>query len=85
MHAESEVRIPLVTGGKTVHDVSEDIAGRVEERPSITWMLAMAVSLAQKEEEINQKNRITTNTKMSIRTESYNKILQTRYPSVFSH
>ena len=56
MHAESEVRIPLVTGGKTVHDVSEDIAGRVEERPSITWMLAMAVSLAQKEEEINQKN-----------------------------
>ena len=46
MHAESEVRIPLVTGGKTVHDVSEDIAGRVEERPSITWMLAMAVSLA---------------------------------------
>lgn len=46
MHAESEVRIPLVTGGKTVHDVSEDIAGRVEERPSVTWMLAMAVSLA---------------------------------------
>lgn len=46
MHAESEVRIPLVTGGKTVHDVSNDIAGRVEEKPSITWMLAMAVSLA---------------------------------------
>ena len=46
MHAESEVRIPLVTGGKTVHDVSEDIAGRVEQRPTITWMLAMAVSLA---------------------------------------
>lgn len=46
MHAESEVRIPLVTGGKTVHDVSEDIAGRVEQKPTITWMLAMAVSLA---------------------------------------
>lgn len=45
MHAESEVRIPLVTGGKTVHDVSNDIAGRVEEKPSVTWMLAMAVSL----------------------------------------
>lgn len=45
MHAESEVRIPLVTGGKTVHDVSNDIAGRVEEKPSMTWMLAMAVSL----------------------------------------
>ena len=46
MHAESEVRIPLVTGGKSVHDVSEDIAGRVEQKPTITWMLAMAVSLA---------------------------------------
>ncbi len=46
MHAESEVRIPLVTGGKTVHDVSEDIAGRVEQKPTVTWMLAMAVSLA---------------------------------------
>jgi len=44
-HAEAEVRIPLVTGGKTVHDVSEDIAGRVEQRPTLTWMLAMAVSL----------------------------------------
>lgn len=44
-HAEAEVRVPLVTGGKTVHDVSEDIAGRVEQRPTLTWMLAMAVSL----------------------------------------
>ncbi len=44
-HAEAEVRIPLVTGGKTVHDVSADIAGRVEQKPTLTWMLAMAVSL----------------------------------------
>ncbi|MBC6399849.1 MAG: polysulfide reductase NrfD [Ekhidna sp.] len=44
-HAEAEVRIPLVTGGKTVRDVSEDIAGRVEQKPTLTWMLAMAVSL----------------------------------------
>ena len=43
--AEAEVRVPLVTGGKTVHDVSEDIAGRVEQKPTLTWMLAMAVSL----------------------------------------
>ena len=41
-HAEAAVRIPLVTGNKTVHDVSNDIAGRVEEKPSLTWMLAMA-------------------------------------------
>lgn len=45
-HAEAPVRIPLVTGNKTVHDVSEDIAGRVEQKPTITWMVAMAVSLA---------------------------------------
>ena len=45
-HAEAPVREPLVTGNKTVHDVSEDIAGRVEQKPTITWMLAMAVSLA---------------------------------------
>ncbi|MBC6409588.1 MAG: polysulfide reductase NrfD [Ekhidna sp.] len=44
-HAEAEVRIPLVTGGKTIRDVSEDIAGRVEQKPTLTWMLAMAVSL----------------------------------------
>ncbi|NQZ76492.1 MAG: polysulfide reductase NrfD [Ekhidna sp.] len=45
-HAEAPVRIPLITGNKTLHDVSEDIAGRVEQKPTITWMLAMAVSLA---------------------------------------
>ncbi len=45
MIAESALRDPLVTGGKTVHDVTVDIAGRVEEKPSKTWLLAMAVSL----------------------------------------
>ncbi|MEM0938245.1 MAG: NrfD/PsrC family molybdoenzyme membrane anchor subunit [Bacteroidota bacterium] len=44
-HSEAKVRIPLVTGGKTVHDVTEDIATRVEQKPTLTWMLAMAVSL----------------------------------------
>lgn len=46
MHAESEVRIPLVTGGKTHHDISNDIAGRVEQKPSKLWLIAMAVSLS---------------------------------------
>ena len=46
MHAESEVRIPLVTGGKTVHDVTEDICSRVEQKPTRLWMIAMAISLA---------------------------------------
>ncbi|MFT6881342.1 MAG: Ni/Fe-hydrogenase subunit HybB-like protein [Marinoscillum sp.] len=45
MIAESALRDPLITGGKTVHDVTVDIAGRVEEKPSKTWLLAMAVSL----------------------------------------
>ena len=46
MHAESEVRIPLITGGKTNHDVTNDICSRVEEKPSRLWMMAMAISLA---------------------------------------
>ncbi len=46
MHAESEVRIPLVTGGKTVHDVTQDVCSRVEEKPTKLWMMAMAISLA---------------------------------------
>ncbi len=46
MIAESAIREPLVTGGKTVHDVTVDISGRVEQKPTKTWMLAMAVSLA---------------------------------------
>ncbi len=46
MNTESEIRVPLITGGKTVHDVSEDIVKRVEQRPTVTWMVAMAISLA---------------------------------------
>ncbi len=46
MTSESVLRDPLITGGKTLHDVTEDIAGRVEEKPQPTWLMAMAVSLA---------------------------------------
>lgn len=45
MHAEAVVRKPLVTGGKTVHDVTEDICSRVEQAPVKSWYMAMAVSL----------------------------------------
>ncbi|PIB36500.1 hydrogenase [Reichenbachiella sp. 5M10] len=45
MHAEAVVRKPLVTGGKTVHDVTDDICSRVEEKPAKSWLLAMAISL----------------------------------------
>lgn len=45
MHAESVVREPLITGGKTVHDVTNDICSRVEDAPAKSWFLAMAISL----------------------------------------
>jgi len=46
MSAESVIREPLITGNKTLHDVTEDIVSRVEQKPSPLWMLAMAVSLS---------------------------------------
>lgn len=45
MHSEAVVRRPLVTGGKTLHDVTDDICKRVEEAPATSWKLAMALSL----------------------------------------
>jgi Ni/Fe-hydrogenase subunit HybB-like protein len=45
MISESVIREPLVTGGKTVHDVTQDICSRVEQKPAKSWLLAMAVSL----------------------------------------
>ena len=45
MTSESVVREPLVTGGKTVHDVTVDISSRVEESPTKLWLMAMTVSL----------------------------------------
>lgn len=44
MQVTSSVRDPLVTGGKTYHDVTNDVAGRVEEKPSLTWFLAILTS-----------------------------------------
>ena len=45
MHVESKIRTPLITGGKTLHDVSHDISKRVEEKPSISWLIAFGFSL----------------------------------------
>tara|TARA_B100000686_G_scaffold28926_1_gene29254 strand:+ start:362 stop:1744 length:1383 start_codon:yes stop_codon:yes gene_type:complete len=45
MHVESKIRKPLITGGKTLRDVSNDISVRVEEKPSLSWLAAMGVSL----------------------------------------
>lgn len=45
MVVESAVREPLITGGKSVHDVTDDIAKRVEQKPAPLWLLVMAISL----------------------------------------
>ncbi|MCG8475897.1 MAG: polysulfide reductase NrfD [Cytophagales bacterium] len=39
------VREPLVTGGKTVRDVTEDVCRRVEGKPTKGWMMGMALAL----------------------------------------
>jgi molybdopterin-containing oxidoreductase family membrane subunit len=46
MQVTSSVREPLVTGSKSVRDVSHDISIQVENRPAKLWYLAMAVSLS---------------------------------------
>ncbi len=45
MHAESVLREPLVTGGKTVHDVSHDISRQVEGKPTQLWWISFGISL----------------------------------------
>jgi len=46
MHVVSPERVPLVRGGKTVHDVTEDICRQVEGKPSKLWYLAFSISLS---------------------------------------
>ena len=36
----------MVTSGKTISDVTHDVCGRVEERPSKLWLLALLISLS---------------------------------------
>ncbi|BDC99803.1 NrfD/PsrC family molybdoenzyme membrane anchor subunit [Persicobacter psychrovividus] len=46
MQVTSPVREPLVTGGKTIHDVTEDVCSRVEQAPTKSWMVAMVASIS---------------------------------------
>lgn len=41
----SPIREPLVTGGKTYHDITEDICSPTERTPSTAWVLAFIVSV----------------------------------------
>ncbi|MEN7546924.1 NrfD/PsrC family molybdoenzyme membrane anchor subunit [Rapidithrix thailandica] len=45
MQIVSEVREPLVTGGKTIKDVTEDISRHVENAPTKSWFVAFFISL----------------------------------------
>ncbi len=45
MQVVSPVREPLITGKKTYHEVTDDICRRVEEKPSKSWLLAIACSI----------------------------------------
>jgi len=45
MHHVSEIRKPLVTGGKTYGDITEDICKQVEGKPSISWLIAFLFAL----------------------------------------
>ncbi|MFC5410595.1 NrfD/PsrC family molybdoenzyme membrane anchor subunit [Larkinella bovis] len=44
MHVTSPVRNPLVTGGKTYADVTEDICKQVEGKPTRAWTIAFIIS-----------------------------------------
>jgi molybdopterin-containing oxidoreductase family membrane subunit len=45
MQVTSSVREPLITGGKTYKDVSNDISRRVEEKPALGWLIGLAISI----------------------------------------
>ena len=46
MQVTSSVRNPLITGGKTVHDVTEDICKQVEGKPTMSWLLAFGAAVS---------------------------------------
>ena len=45
MQVTSSVRDPLITGGKTLKDVTHDISRHVENKPNMSWLLAFLVSV----------------------------------------
>ncbi|MEM9982160.1 MAG: NrfD/PsrC family molybdoenzyme membrane anchor subunit, partial [Bacteroidota bacterium] len=45
MQVTSHVREPLVTNGKTMHDITQDICRQVEAKPTLAWLVAFAISV----------------------------------------
>ena len=42
----SPIREPLVTGGKTYHDITEDLVGPTEKAPNASWVIGFIISVA---------------------------------------
>ena len=45
-HYEAAIRKPLVTGGKSYHDVTVDIAAQVEGKANTQWWIVFSIALA---------------------------------------
>ncbi len=45
MQVISSVREPLITGGKTIKDVTHDISRQVEGKPTMAWVLGLLVAV----------------------------------------
>ncbi len=45
MQVTSHVRPPLVTGGKSYHDITQDVCRQVEAAPNMRWALALGAAL----------------------------------------
>ncbi|HJY22476.1 MAG TPA: hypothetical protein VJ279_06300, partial [Hanamia sp.] len=43
---ESELREPLVDGDKTYHQITEDIIGPIETKPTRAWWIGLSIALA---------------------------------------
>ncbi len=44
MQYSSPIREPLITGSKSYHDITEDIASCTEGRPSLSWLILVSIS-----------------------------------------
>jgi Ni/Fe-hydrogenase subunit HybB-like protein len=45
MQVTSSIREPLITGGKTLKDITHDVSRQVEGKPSIGWLIGLLVAV----------------------------------------
>ena len=46
MHYEAPIRTPLITGEKSYHDITVDVARPVESKAPRSWWIVFSLSLA---------------------------------------